>query len=242
MHHCCGLCSVEIANVSVVSGTDVLIDNINLMFHCGELTALIGKNGAGKTTLLRAILGERAYKGRITFLDDHGKRIQTPKIGYVPQSLDFDKSMPLTVADFVAAATGRRPLWLGQGKEQKASIRTALDEMECGHLLDRQLGALSGGELQRVLLALAYNQKPDLLILDEPVSGIDQAGMTLFYDKVLAMRDGNHMAILLVSHDLPLIRRYADQVVLLDKTIMAHGKAEEVFQADAFQDAFGFGE
>ena len=239
-HNSCGLCSIEMKNISVISGEDTLLDNVNLTFHCGELTALIGKNGAGKTTLLRTLLGERHYKGKISFTDHHGTVLPVPKIGYVPQHLDFDKSMPVSVSDFIAAARGGNAVWFGKNKKMRESIQKMLDDMECGYLADRRLGALSGGELQRVLLALATDPVPDLLVLDEPVSGVDMAGLDLFYKRVTELRDEQHMAVLLVSHDLGLIRKYADKVVLLDKTVVAEGDADKVFKTDAFKDAFGF--
>ncbi|MBQ2413131.1 MAG: metal ABC transporter ATP-binding protein [Anaerotignum sp.] len=239
-HNSCGLCSIEMKNISVISGEDTLLDDVNLTFHCGELTALIGKNGAGKTTLLRTLLGERHYKGKISFTDHHGTVLPVPKIGYVPQHLDFDKSMPVSVADFIAAAKGGNAVWFGKNKKMKESIQKMLDDMECGYLADRRLGALSGGELQRVLLALATDPVPDLLVLDEPVSGVDVAGLDLFYKRIMELRDEQHMAVLLVSHDLGLIRKYADKVVLLDKTVVAEGEADEVFGTEAFKEAFGF--
>lgn len=240
IHNSCGLCSIEMKNISVISGEDTLLDNVNLTFHCGELTALIGKNGAGKTTLLKTLLGERHYKGSISFTDHHGTVLPVPKIGYVPQHLDFDKSMPVSVADFIAAAKGGNAVWFGKNKKMKESIHKMLDDMECGYLADRRLGALSGGELQRVLLALATDPVPDLLVLDEPVSGVDMAGLDLFYKRIMELRDEQHMAVLLVSHDLGLIRKYADKVVLLDKTVVAEGEADAVFQTEAFKEAFGF--
>lgn len=240
IHNSCGLCSIQMKDINVISGEDVLLDNVNLTFHCGELTALIGKNGAGKTTLLKTLLGERHYKGKISFTDHHGTVLPVPTIGYVPQHLDFDKSMPISVMDFIAAAKGGKPVWFGKQKKMKESIRKMLEEMECGYLAERRLGALSGGELQRVLLALATDPVPDLLVLDEPVSGVDVAGLDLFYKRVTELRDQQHMAVLLVSHDLGLIRKYADKVVLLDKTVVAEGDAEEVFRTSAFREAFGF--
>ena len=240
IHNSCGLCSIQMKNISVTSGEDTLLDDVNLTFHCGELTALIGKNGAGKTTLLRTLLGERHYKGNIFFTDHHGTVLPVPKIGYVPQHLDFDKSMPVTVSDFIAAARGGNAVWFGKNKKMKESIQKMLDDMECGYLADRRLGALSGGELQRVLLALATDPVPDLLVLDEPVSGVDMAGLDLFYKRIMELRDEQHMAVLLVSHDLGLIRKYADKVVLLDKTVVAEGDADEVFRTEAFKEAFGF--
>lgn len=241
IHNSCGLCSIAMQGVTVTSGEDTLLEQVDLTFHCGELTALIGKNGAGKTTLLKTLLGERSYKGSITFTDHHGRVLPVPRIGYVPQHLDFDQSMPVSVLDFIAAAKGGHPVWFGQNKRQKEDIRRMLEEMECGYLAERRLGALSGGELQRVLLALATDPVPDLLVLDEPVSGVDQAGLDLFYKRVTELRDRQHMAVLLVSHDLGLIREYADKVVLLDKTVVAEGEADEVFRTEAFRDAFGFG-
>ena len=240
IHNSCGLCSIQMKNISVISGEDTLLDDVNLTFHCGELTALIGKNGAGKTTLLKTLLGERHYKGSISFTDHHGTVLPVPKIGYVPQHLDFDKSMPVTVSDFIAAARGGNAVWFGKNKKMKESIQKMLDDMECGYLADRRLGALSGGELQRVLLALATDPVPDLLVLDEPVSGVDMAGLDLFYKRIMELRDEQHMAVLLVSHDLGLIRKYADKVVLLDKTVVAEGDADDVFRTEAFKEAFGF--
>lgn len=240
IHNSCGLCNIAMEHITVTSGADTLLEDVNLTFHCGELTALIGKNGAGKTTLLRTLLGDRHYQGRIRFIDHHGTVLPVPKIGYVPQHLDFDKSMPITVSDFLASAMGGRAVWLGKSKKHRAHIREMLEEMDCGYLSERRLGALSGGELQRVLLALATDPVPDLLVLDEPVSGVDVSGLDLFYKRVTELRDKQHMAVLLVSHDLELIRKYADKVVLLDKTIIAEGDADTVFASKAFQNAFGF--
>lgn len=238
-HNSCGLCSVELTNLSVNSGRDALIYDINLTLHCGELTALIGKNGAGKTTLLKAIIGEHNYQGAIQYSNHQGGVVEKPRIGYVPQHLDFDKSMPVTVLDFMAAARAGSPVWFRHGKDVKKKVLGLLEEMDCGYLLNRRLGALSGGELQRVLLALATEPMPDLLILDEPVSGVDISGLDLFYKKVTELRDQYHMAILLVSHDLGLIQKYADKVILLDKTVVALGEAKDVFSTDAYRNAFG---
>ncbi len=103
VHNSCGLCRVEIENLSVKSRKDILLDNVNLEFHCGQLTALIGRNGAGKTTLLKAILGEKKYTGKIHYEKHDGKEMKNIIIGYVPQQLLFDKSMPVSVADFMMA-------------------------------------------------------------------------------------------------------------------------------------------
>ena len=228
VHNSCGLCRVEIENLSVKSGKDILLDNVNLEFHCG------------KTTLLKAILGEKKYTGKIHYEKHDGKEMKNIVIGYVPQQLLFDKSMPVSVADFMMATKIKKPVWLGYSKQQKQNLKNRLQEMDCGHILDRKLGDLSGGELQRVLLTMAIEPMPDLLILDEPVSGVDATGLDLFYKKVTYLRNTYHIAVLLVSHDLALIRRYADKVVLLDKTVAEQGDAEDVFQTKAFQQTFGY--
>ncbi len=114
----------------------------------------------------------------------------------------------------------------------------ALKAVHAGQLIDKRLGALSGGELQRVLLAMALTPIPQLLILDEPVSGVDQNGMKTFLDTVSSVKGQYHMAVLLVSHDWELVRRFADRVILLDKTVLEAGKPEDVFASEAFDRAF----
>ena len=237
-HNSCGLCHIDIKNLTVKSGNDILINNINMDFHCGQLTALIGRNGAGKSTLLKAIIGENNYTGEIIYSNFDSKRISRPIIGYVPQQLLFDKNSPVSVLDFMAAAKGSRPVWLGQRKKDRLEIQNRLETMECAKVIDRSLGDLSGGELQRVLLSTAIDPMPDLLILDEPVSGMDVSGLDLFYKNVTNLRDKYHIAILLVSHDLNLIKKYADKVILIDKTILAQGSPEEVFNTDVFKSSF----
>ena len=240
IHNSCGLCRVELEQVSVKSGTDILLDNVNLELHCGQLTALIGRNGAGKTTLLKAILGEKKCSGKIYYEKHDGKEMKRPTIGYVPQQLLFDKNMPLSVADFMISAKSKIPVWIGYQKTERQKLKKRLSEMDCDHVLDKKLGMLSGGELQRVLLTMAIDPMPDLLILDEPVSGVDATGLDLFYKKVTFLRNTYHIAILLVSHDLALIHRYADKVVLLDKTVAEQGDAKDVFATKAFQQTFGY--
>ena len=239
IHNCCGLCTININNLSVISGNQEIIKDINMEFHCGELTALVGKNGAGKTTLIRSILGERKHEGTITYKSHHGEALARPTTGYVPQQLAFDKSTPVTVMDFLSSLTGNKPVWFGFNKNEKEEIRKRLEALNCADTIDKKLGNLSGGELQRVLLAAATNPMPDLLILDEPVSGIDAAGLDMFYKLVTELRDNYHMAILLVSHDLPLIKKYADKTIVLDKTVVISGDTEEVFASKEFKTTMG---
>ena len=237
--HRCELCHIDLKHVGVRRGGLEVLSDINMHIHCGQLTVLIGQNGAGKTTLVRALLGEIPYTGTIRHEDGHGRVLGHLRIGYVPQHLAFDADMPATVEDFMASALSRRPVRTGIGKKTREKILKALSVVQGEDLLKRPLGRCSGGELQRVLLALALQPSPDLLLLDEPVSGMDQNGLKLFLDMVRTLKEGRHMAILLVSHDLHLVREYADHVVLLEKTVLIQGAPDPVFESEAFERVFG---
>ena len=235
----CGLCSVEIKNLTVKKGRDLLLDNISFDMHCGQLTALIGVNGAGKTTLLKSILGELRHSGSVKYASHNGDVIEKIKIGYVPQYLEFDRSSPMSVMDFLLAGRTSFPVWLGGRKSEKAGVLEALEKSGCKGLASRSLGMLSGGELQRVMLCQALYPVPELLILDEPVSGVDTVGSEQFYKQVADLRKDYHMAIVMVSHDLDLVRQYADKVLLLHRGGLIEGSVEEVFGSDEFRRAFG---
>ena len=234
----CKLCRIEVDKLTVSFGAQTPLKDVSLHIHCGELTALIGTNGAGKTTLLRALLGQIEYKGTIRHLASDGRPAAELRTGYVPQQLEFDRSTPVTVMDFMAGALSRRPVFLGVSKKAREKVVAALTRTHCEALASRALGALSGGELQRVLLALALTPQPDLLILDEPVSGVDQNGLETFYQTVDELKHKNHMAILLVSHDLGVVERYADRVVLMQGTVIKQGAPEVVFDSPEFEQVF----
>ncbi len=234
----CKLCRIEVDKLNVSFGAQTPLKDVSLHIHCGELTALIGTNGAGKTTLLRALLGQIEYKGTIRHLTSDGRPAADLRTGYVPQQLEFDRSTPVTVMDFMAGSLSRRAVFLGVSKKTRAKVMAALERTHCAQLADRALGALSGGELQRVLLALALTPQPDLLILDEPVSGVDQNGLESFYQTVDELKHKNHMAILLVSHDLSVVERYADRVVLMQGTVVKQGAPELVFDSPEFEQVF----
>ena len=234
----CDLCRIELDHVGVKAGKDVLVEDVSFHIHCGQLTALVGPNGAGKTTLVQAILGQRAHTGVIRHVDEAGHALPVPRIGYVPQQLPFDREMPLTVCDLISASLSRRPVWTGVGKSMRENVHKVLEETQAASLIDKRLGALSGGELQRVLLAMALTPLPDLLVLDEPVSGVDQNGLSLFLQTVSGLRKTHHMAILMVSHDWDLVRRYADYVVLVQQRVLKAGTPQEVFSSPEFANVF----
>ena len=241
MPNSCSLCRIALENVSVVRGGQTLLQDVSMHIHCGQLTVLIGQNGAGKTTLIRSLLGEIPHGGAIRHVDSESREVPRLRTGYVPQHLAFDKEMPVTVEDFLAAAFSRRPVWTGISRKTRQMVQEALKAVEGEALARRPLGRCSGGEIQRVLLALAIHPTPDLLVLDEPVSGVDQNGLKMFLDTVVRLKEQHHMAILLVSHDLNLVREYADHVVLLDKTVLKQGTPESVYSSPEFQQIFGVG-
>ena len=238
----CGLCCTHIDDLSVKKGSEEILKNVNLHIHCGELLAIIGQNGAGKSTLLKALLGENAYTGKLTYTDGVKKLSRKPIIGYVPQKLDFDYSSPVSVIDLFAAICSNRPVYFPHKKGIRAKCLSSLKKVEGEELIDKKLGVLSGGELQRVLLALALNPTPDILLLDEPVSGIDQNGLKLFYKTLSHLRSNYDLSIILVSHDFNLVYKYADCVAFLNnKTVECIGIPDEVFNNKKVIDVFGLG-
>ncbi len=234
----CGLCCTKLKKFGVTIGKTEILRDIDLHIHCGELTALVGPNGAGKTTLLKAILGEISHTGELSFLNAENCR-RNPVVGYVPQRLDFDSGSPISVLDLFLACISSWPVCLGHSRRLRERATASLASVQADHLLERRLGDLSGGELQRVLLAMALDQSPDLLLLDEPVSGIDVQGKDLFYELVSSLRQQYDLSIILVSHDWSLVSRYADRIVLLDRTVQCCGTPQEVFSNERILRDYG---
>ncbi len=232
-HSCC----LRVENLSVTIGGSQILRDMNLHVHCGEMVALIGPNGAGKSTFLKAILGQRPYSGVIAF-SEPGKRSHKPRIGYVPQSPTFDPGEPLDVADLFTCCMGKRPAFWGISQAMEASICECLDRVHGVELLHKRVGTLSGGELQRVLLALALEPMPNILILDEPLSGVDVEGMTTLMDMLDEIRKTYDLSILMTTHDFSMLPKYADQVVLIDGSIRTQGRPQEVLTSQEFQSIF----
>lgn len=235
----CGLHCIKMNHLGVSIGEQVILEDVNMHIHCGTLTAVIGRNGAGKTTLIRAILDDIPHEGSIDFRDREDGRMRKLKIGYVPQSLNVEKRTPLSVYDLIASYQGRAPVFLYKKKRLYEEIKEVLRIFEVEELIDKQVCNLSGGQLQRVLLSMAIMDEPNLLLLDEPVSGIDQNGMELFYRTMDYLKKNFDLAIVLISHDLDYVARYADKVLLLDKTVLKQGSPKEVFGSPQFREVFG---
>ena len=235
---CGDSCCLKLNQVSVKIGSDHILKDVTLHVHCGELVALIGPNGAGKSTILKAILGQREYEGIITFSAPGMRHRKMPRIGYVPQSPTFDPGDPVTVSDLFACCQSRWPAFLGAKQDEREKVLECLDRVHGRDLIDKRVGTLSGGELQRVLLALALEPLPNILILDEPLSGVDVEGMETLMDMLDEIRQTYDLSILMTTHDFEMLPRYADQVVLIDHRVLCQGTPEDVLESPEFRQVF----
>lgn len=213
-----------------------ILDGVDAVVPEKSCTVLVGPNGAGKTTLLLALLGEVSYRGHIRI---HAGRGGAPRIGYVPQRVSIDRGMPLTVTEFLAMGVQKRPLWLGVRPAVRRRAQELLDMVHAGHLANRRLGALSGGEMQRVLLALALQREPELLVLDEPSAGVDFEGEHLFCELLEELRAARGFTQLMVSHDLGMVAHHATHVICLKRHVLAEGTPEQVLTDATLTALFG---
>lgn len=230
-----GQAAVIFSSVSVVLGGVPILDGVSASAPRGSCTAIVGPNGAGKTTMLLALLGHVPYEGRIEIACRTGQ----PRLGYVPQRLDFDRGMPLTVTEFLVLENQRSPLLLGVRRERRRRAVELLEAVGAEPLANRRLGALSGGELQRVLLASALGQDPDLLVLDEPAAGVDFKGEHVFCELLENLRGRHGFTQLMVSHDLATVTHHATHVICLNRRVAAEGPPAEVLNDDNLAAVFG---
>lgn len=229
--------AVVFDHVSVRMDGIPILEEVTATVPRGGSTAVIGPNGAGKTTLLLALLGNVPYSGALRIAPPLPDR--PARIGYVPQRLQFDRGMPMTAGDFLAMGLQRQPLWLGIRGGVRTRVRSLLRAVHAETLETRRLGVLSGGELQRVLLALALGQEPDLLILDEPASGVDLQGGQLFCELLERLRGQHGFTQLMVTHDLPTVTHHATHVVMLNRRVVAEGSPSEVLTSENLGAVFG---
>jgi len=214
---------VEARSVSVRLDRRTVLDSVTMAVHSGEIVTLIGLNGSGKSTLVRVMLGLLKPAGGSVF------RASGLRIGYSPQHFQRDLVFPLTV---------RRFLTLGESAAL-VDPGAALEEVGAVGVIDSPLSQISGGELQRVMLARALLRKPELLVLDEPLAGVDIAGQGELYGLVAALRDRYGCGVLLVSHDLHLVMAATDQVICLNRHVCCAGTPQKIVQSDEFVSLFG---
>ncbi len=206
------------------SGTPALL-NVNFHIDRGEIVTIVGPNGSGKSTLLRTIIGALSLSS--------GQIERTPglRIGYVPQKLHIDPTLPLTVRRFLSLPK----------RVSNAQAEQALEDAGVPGIGSQQMTHLSGGQMQRVLLARALMDKPDLLILDEATQGLDQPGSAAFYQKIAAVRQQIGCAILMVSHELHVVMAASDRVICLNGHVCCEGAPEHVASAPEYRALFGSG-
>ncbi|MDH4099082.1 MAG: metal ABC transporter ATP-binding protein [Nitrospirota bacterium] len=228
---------IEVEDLNVRIGSHHILQHVSFTVEKGAVTAIIGPNGSGKTTLVKVITGLQSFDtGTVKLFGTPVKELGKlhRKLGYVPQKVDFDRSVPLTVEELLnlnlLEKTGRRE-----------KIAASLDEIGAGHLMDRKLGVLSGGEFQRVLIALSLIQDPEILILDEPSAGIDVEGEKVFYDMIEQLAESRGMTVLLVSHDVGVVYRYADGVLCLNQKLVCSGTPHEALSQETVRELYGQG-
>ena len=234
----CGLHCIKVNHLGVTIGGQQILSDINLHIHCGTLTAIIGKNGAGKSTLIKAMLGDIPHEGNIEFKDRENGKIQKLKIGYVPQSMNIEKNTPISVYDMIASYQSNFPVFFRKKRALYEEIKDSLKVFEADYLIDKQVCNLSGGELQRVLLAMALEPVPHILILDEPLSGVDIEGERQLLDMLDEVRQQYDLSILLSTHDFATLEEYADKVILLQSSVLKSGPPREVLSSHEFRDVF----
>ena len=230
-------------HVSVLRGRTEIVHDVSFSVSDGQWLMICGPNGAGKSTLLSAVSQELPYTGLVTLDGTDLRRMKPRQLARRMAMLRqlSDLAYAYTVEEVVAMGRYAHRGLLQADNGGAEAVERALQAVQLQDKRRQNILTLSGGELQRVLLALALHPAPDLLVLDEPVSGVDQNGLQMFLDTVVRLKEHHHMAILLVSHDLNVVRQYADHVVLLDKTVLKQGKPDDVFASPEFQKVFGLG-
>lgn len=223
---------VCVKDISVRYGNFSALEHVSFDLMKGEVAAIIGPNGSGKTTLVRAMLGLLPLaSGKIEIMGERPEKARR-NVGYVPQKFDFDPNFPITVGEFMHLARHRKvPAEKVEEKIKEVGLVPAI--------LRKRLGSLSGGQLQRVLVASAILDDPDLLILDEPVTGIDVVGEATFYDAINHLKEGHGTSIVLISHDLGVVSSFVDTVICINKKMMCSGPPQATLTESNLRAVFG---
>lgn len=224
--------SISIKNLSLNLGNTQILENINIDVKSGEIHSIIGPNGAGKTSLVRCILGQVPFEGSIE-IDVEDKLI----LGYVPQSITYEKTLPITVEDFLMLCYQKSPAFLGVEHNNKKLFDEILDKVGLLEKKKRLMGNLSGGELQRLLLAQAIYPTPNLLILDEPFSGVDVVAEKYFVEIIKKLKDEG-ITILWINHNVRQVKDCADSVSCIKRHLCFSGKTDEVLNIQSIMNIY----
>ena len=206
---------IEFAGIDLTLGRTRILEGVDFNVAAGSVHAIVGPNGGGKSSLIKTLLGQMPHQGQLTLHWPGEQQV----IGYVPQALEFDRGLPMTVDDFMAAMCQRRPAFLGLSRRVQPEIDTALARVGMLDKRKRRMGALSGGERQRVLLAQGLIPEPQLLVLDEPMSALDEAGIQVFEQLLHGWRQAG-TTVLWIEHDLQAVLRLADRVTGLSRQVL----------------------
>ena len=217
---------LKVKDLSVKFGDFPVVENVGFEVERGESLAIVGPNGSGKTTLLRALIDQVPYTGVVEWEKE-------AKIAYVPQRVDLEKNLPLTVEDFLMAKIKTKNLPL----EEMAKVLTSVNL--AAEIINKRLGQLSAGQLQRVLVAFALISGPNVILLDEPTAEVDLPGEELLYDMLHRLQDLQKATLLIVSHDLSLVFRYATKVVCMNRRMLCYGTPKEVLTTEHLYDLYG---
>lgn len=214
---------IRFEHVSLALGGTEILRDVTFGIAPGEIHCVIGPNGGGKTSLIRSLLGQMPHAGTISIAWGENRTI-----GYVPQALDFDKTLPVTVDDFMAMVSqARRPAFIGLSKANRERAERALERVGLAGKRKRKLGSLSGGERQRVLFAQALIPPPALLVLDEPMTSMDEVGSERFV-KLIQELAAEGTTIVWIAHDLAQVRALASNVTCINRTVLFSGPPREV--------------
>jgi len=233
--------AVEARDVRVSFNGNPVLRGLNMRVPRGQIVALIGPNGSGKTTFLRALLGlQKISSGEIFLFGKHRLRDALPRVGYVPQRMTLERSFALSVREFLALRLEKTRNWFWKSHRRTDELlHSTMAEIGVTSLLDQPIAQISGGQLQRVLIAFSLLENPDLLLLDEPTAGVDTPGEHTFYDLISEVHRHRQLTVILVSHDLSMVYRHASWVYALNGVICCEGPPEKVMDAQSLKEAYG---
>lgn len=220
---------IRTENLSFSYQDVAVLKNISFGIQEGTISAIVGPNGSGKTTLLKLLLGFLKPESGKVFIFDGSPKEMRRKVGYVPQRFDFDRSFPITVEEF---------LQISCPKDKAHLLDDHLNHLGVLNLKDRTLGSLSGGQLQRVLIARAVLPDPEILFLDEPSSGIDMEGERSFLELIVHLKEEHNMTVIMISHEINVVNKVADQVLCINQSLICFGAPQKVLTAKTLEDLY----